>query len=73
MSRKATSKATSKDKPKGRGGKREGAGRPRKYDEPVETRAINLPPTAWARVDALRGSLSESDWFFGQILHADLR
>lgn len=60
-------KTARKGKAKARGGKREGAGRKRKYDEPVETRAINLPPKAWARLDALRGAASESEWVLTQI------
>lgn len=69
MSRKAAPKPITKP----RGGKRPGAGRKRKYDEPVETRAINLPPQAWAMLDAQRGTLTESEWVMAQILKGDLR
>lgn len=71
-------KATTKDKPTGRGGKRiagpgKSLGRPRKYDEAVETRAVNLPPNAWELIDRLRGESTLSEWVFGEALHADLR
>ncbi len=67
----ATKKAK-KNKAKGRGGKREGAGRKLAHESKVITSSISLPPEAWDRLDARRGRLSRSGWVFGQVLKGDL-
>ncbi len=59
-------------------GKGKRLGRPRKFDGvlpdagPVETRAINLPASAWEMMDKRRGALDESTYILGLLLKADL-
>jgi hypothetical protein len=51
------------------GGKRVGAGRPKGSGKgrTVKTSSINLPPTVWDKLDAIRGDLSRSKWIAKQI------
>lgn len=44
-----------------RGGKREGAGRP-KTGRTVVTRSVSMPQEAWDKLDALRGEKSRGQW-----------
>ncbi len=64
-------KAATEDKPKGRGGKRDGAGRKRAREEAVTTSSISLTPSGWDMLDAQRGQASRSEWIFGLILKED--
>lgn len=61
-------KAATQDKPKGRGGKREGAGRKAKHGIAVVTSSISMIPEAWRMLDAQRGEVSQGEWIFGLIL-----
>ena len=63
-------KATSNSKPKGRGGKREGAGRKPKYGVPMVTRSITMREDAWEIVEdeAAREGRSQGDWIQRRIL-----
>lgn len=63
-------KATSKDKPKGRGGKRKGAGRKPMYGAPMVTRSITMREDAWEIVkdEAAGNGLSQGDWIQRRIL-----
>lgn len=42
------------------GGRRPGAGRPRKFDEPTVSRSLQLPKAFWELLDVLEGSRSEA-------------
>ena len=55
-----------------RGGKREGAGRPKGSGKgrTVKTSSINLPPALWEKLDAIRGNLSRSAWISEKIKRA---
>ncbi len=56
-------KTTGNDKPKGSGGKREGAGRKaRAPEERLVKKTIGLPPEVWAGMDKLRGRQSRPAW-----------
>ena len=63
-------KAAKTDKPKGRGGKREGAGRKPMYGTPMVTRSITMREDAWEIVEdeAAREGLSQGDWIQRRIL-----
>ena len=58
---------------RGRGGARKGAGRKPVHGAAVVSRSINLPPEAWAMLDAQRGERSRSEEVMRKILRDDLR
>jgi hypothetical protein len=62
-----------KDKPTGRGGKREGAGRPPRHGSAGIKSSIHMPPEGVALLDAQRGEISRSEWFFRLLTQEDLR
>lgn len=66
-------KSATQDKPKGRGGKREGAGRKAKHGVAVVTSSISMTPEAWGMLDAQRGAVSQGEWIFGLILKEDTK
>jgi len=51
------------------GGARKGAGRPKGSGKgrTVKTSSINLPPSVWEKLDAIRGEQSRSRWI-GQMI-----
>lgn len=70
----ASSKTPITKAAKGRGGKREGAGRPAAHGQAGVTSGITLPPDAWAMLDAqCAGKATRSAWILGLILKEDIR
>lgn len=69
----ASSKTPAKKAPKGRGGKREGAGRKAAHGEAGVTSGITMPPAYWAMLDAQCGTVGRSGWIMGLILKEDIR
>jgi hypothetical protein len=57
-----------------RGGARKGAGRKAGSGtgRTVVTSSVNLPPELWAKLDALRGESTRSDWIAAKIKNARL-
>ncbi len=53
-------KAAKTDKPKGRGGKREGAGRKPTHGVKMDTRSVTLPPDMWGMIDSCAKSMGVS-------------
>lgn len=72
-SKPASSKGASKKKPVTHGGRRPGSGRKPVSREAVTTSSVNLPPSVWALLDDLRGTLTRSEYLLSLILKADLR
>ena len=52
-----------------RGGKREGAGRP-KTGRSVVTRSVSMEPETWDKLDAIRGEKSRGQWIADQVRRA---
>lgn len=70
----ASSNTPAKKAPRGRGGKRERAGRKAEHGEPVVTCSVSLPPFGWAMIDEQRaGKVSRGAWILGLALKEDIR
>lgn len=70
----ASSETPSKKDPKGRGGKREGAGRKPAHGQAGVTSGITLPPDAWVMLDAqCAGKATRSAWILGLIEREEIR
>lgn len=67
MSRKKAAK-----QPATHGGKRRGAGAPRKYQDGTLTRSISMPPQAWDVLDEQRGDRSRGEHIALTLLKADV-
>jgi hypothetical protein len=52
--------------PNKRGGKREGAGRP-KTGRSVVTRSVSMEPETWEKLDTLRGEKSRGQWIADKV------
>jgi hypothetical protein len=54
---------------KKRGGKREGAGRP-KTGRSVVTRSVSMEPETWDKLDIIRGNQSRGQWIAAKVKKA---